>query len=350
MDAVFNMCCGLCRKQGGYDTIPYADVAPAAAAPSPASMTSAAASSDYSQFYSSESTALLSQTATDAAPPAAAATPALAPAPVAVAEPEPAAAAALLIAASSVAVGEKVTVLALVECEAAVLGAGMKFNPPRKKRCGTSGVVESIDGIKVKVTFEDEAIDPSTGAVLRVDKANMLFPLSALANDPSAPAAPEPAAVEAVEPEPAAVIGGDAGLGPAFTRGEMEPPAGEKAMGSATMGVYTAEQQARLGVDEAGSKVEEPTPAAAPPPTLAAEPAPEPAMLGSGGSGLGPAFTRGEMEPPAGEKVMGGATMGVYTAEQQARLGVDEGGIKVEEPAPAAAAVAPALSDDLDEI
>lgn len=225
MDAVFNMCCGLCRKQGGYDAIPYADVAPATAV-------GASSSQDYSKFYSSESSALLSP----------------APAPVAV-EPEPAA--APLVAATSVSVGETVTVLALNQCEAAVLGAGMKFNRPRKKRCGTAGVVESIDGIKVKVTFEDEAIDPNTGAVLRVDKANMLFPLAALANAPNAPApAPtleEPAAVEAspakIAPDNIAtprtealmsVMGGDAGLGPAFTRGEIEPPAGEKTVGSAT--------------------------------------------------------------------------------------------------------------------
>ena len=43
-----------------------------------------------------------------------------------------------------------------------------------------------------------------------------------------------------------------------------------------------------------------------------------------------PAWTRGEIEPPAGEKDMGGSIAGVYTEEQQARLGVDEGGDKVE--------------------
>lgn len=51
-----------------------------------------------------------------------------------------------------------------------------------------------------------------------------------------------------------------------------------------------------------------------------------------GGSHLkgmaGPAWTRGEMEPPAGEKDMGGWTAAVYTEEQQARLGVDESGNK----------------------
>jgi hypothetical protein len=65
----------------------------------------------------------------------------------------------------------------------------MKFNPARKKRCGTVGVVLSVENsgpqlIKVKVTFQDKAKDPATGAVLRVDTANMLFPVGALANDP----------------------------------------------------------------------------------------------------------------------------------------------------------------------
>jgi hypothetical protein len=230
-------------------------------------------------------------------------------------------------------------------------------------------VVASIDGIKVKVTFEDIALDPSTGEVARVDTATMLFPVSALANDPdAAPAATEaPAAVEetpapaAVEEPAAAMLGGSAGLGPAFTRGEIEPPAGEKAMGGAVIGVYTEEQQARLGVDEEGKKVEaaaapaaeEPavtTPQAAP--EMAAEappPAEEPAAMLGGSAGLGPAFTRGEIEPPAGEKAVGSAVIGVYTEEQQARLGVDEEGKKVEA-AEEAAAVAPSLDEEVDRI
>ena len=43
---------------------------------------------------------------------------------------------------------------------------------------------------------------------------------------------------------------------PAWTRGEIEAPAGEKDMGSSIAGVYTEEQQARLGIDEWGDKVE----------------------------------------------------------------------------------------------
>eukprot|EP00445_Apocalathium_hangoei_P037753 CAMPEP_0203947588 /NCGR_PEP_ID=MMETSP0359-20131031/82504_1 /ASSEMBLY_ACC=CAM_ASM_000338 /TAXON_ID=268821 /ORGANISM="Scrippsiella Hangoei, Strain SHTV-5" /LENGTH=56 /DNA_ID=CAMNT_0050879021 /DNA_START=1 /DNA_END=168 /DNA_ORIENTATION=+ len=43
-------------------------------------------------------------------------------------------------------------------------------------------------------------------------------------------------------------------VGPAYTRGHIEPNAGTKNMGTFTIGVYTAEQQARLGVDESGNK------------------------------------------------------------------------------------------------
>ena len=61
------------------------------------------------------------------------------------------------------------------------------------------------------------------------------------------------------EPVPDAVA-------PAWTRGEIEAPAGEKDMGGSIAAVYSAEQRARLGVDEWGDKTEaeskaEPTPA-----------------------------------------------------------------------------------------
>ena len=59
-------------------------------------------------------------------------------------------------------------------------------------------MVASIDGAKAKVRFEDKVLDPTTGAVSRVDTAIMLFPVSALANDPDA-SAPAPAAAEAPE-------------------------------------------------------------------------------------------------------------------------------------------------------
>ena len=100
-------------------------------------------------------------------------------------------------------------------------------------------------------------------------------------------------------------VGGSGGLGPAFTRGEIEAPQGEKDMGTHTAAVYTAEQQQRLNVDESGNK--------------------KPMLCGGPGS-LGPAWTRGEIEAPQGEKNMGTFTAAVYTAEQQQRLNVDETG------------------------
>ena len=54
-------------------------------------------------------------------------------------------------------------------------------------------------------------------------------------------------------------FGGTAGLGPGWTRGEIEAPQGEKNMGTFTAAVYTAEQMARLGVNEQGQKVDEDT-------------------------------------------------------------------------------------------
>jgi predicted DCC family thiol-disulfide oxidoreductase YuxK len=44
-------------------------------------------------------------------------------------------------------------------------------------------------------------------------------------------------------------------LGPAYTRGEIEPPAGKRTEGTSTRGVYTPEQQARLNIDEDGKQV-----------------------------------------------------------------------------------------------
>ena len=53
-------------------------------------------------------------------------------------------------------------------------------------------------------------------------------------------------------------VGGKGGIGPAWTRGEIEAPAGEKQQGSHTVGVYTTEQQARLNVNENGKKIKWP--------------------------------------------------------------------------------------------
>jgi len=102
-------------------------------------------------------------------------------------------------------------------------------------------------------------------------------------------------------------------------------------MGSWTAAVYTAEQQKRLGVDESGKKVQ-------------AAPAPV-AMVSSSRTTkcgvVGPAWTRGEMEAPAGLKQTGTFTSRVYTAEQQARLGVDESGNKAAPPEPMPVAITP---------
>uniref|UniRef100_A0A7S1J4I9 FAD-binding domain-containing protein n=1 Tax=Eutreptiella gymnastica TaxID=73025 RepID=A0A7S1J4I9_9EUGL len=46
---------------------------------------------------------------------------------------------------------------------------------------------------------------------------------------------------------------GPQAIGPAWTRGEIEPPLGRRDMGSWTAAVYTIEQQERLGVDEYGN-------------------------------------------------------------------------------------------------
>ena len=59
------------------------------------------------------------------------------------------------------------------------------------------------------------------------------------------------------------MLGGQAGMGPAWTRGEMEAPAGEKTAGTSVQAVYTAEQQARLGVSETGEATAAPAAAAA---------------------------------------------------------------------------------------
>lgn len=134
-------------------------------------------------------------------------------------------------------------------------------------------------------------------------------------------------------------------------------------MGSYTTLVYTAEQQARLGVDEYGTKVTSSTlvtastpitvsapltytqPVTLNAPTTFAAPATlsapitistpvtasAPVTLNAPRTvqAMGPAWLHGEIERPAGEKDMGGWTAAVYTAEQQVHLGVDEFGQRV---------------------
>lgn len=86
---------------------------------------------------------------------------------------------------------------------------------------------------------------------------------------------------------PAGAAGAAGGaLGPAWTRGEIEAPEGEKSMGSWTAAVYTPEQQARLGVDEEGQPTALPrssSEAAAPPPP-AADSAPTAAVTAQEGA------------------------------------------------------------------
>jgi hypothetical protein len=60
------------------------------------------------------------------------------------------------------------------------------------------------------------------------------------------------------------MCGGPGSLGPAWTRGEMERPEGEKNMGTWTAAVYTEEQQRRLGVNEMGEPLEQPANQAGP--------------------------------------------------------------------------------------
>jgi hypothetical protein len=49
--------------------------------------------------------------------------------------------------------------------------------------------------------------------------------------------------------------GGARGIGPAWTRGEIEPPTEDKNMGTWMAKVYSAEQQRRLGINESGKPV-----------------------------------------------------------------------------------------------
>ena len=89
------------------------------------------------------------------------------------------------------------------------------------------------------------------------------------------------------------VIGGDALQAPAWTRGEIEKPLGTGNLGgSSQTAVYTEEQQKRLHVNAIGQPV-----------------------IGGDDAGLGPAWTRNEIEAPAGEESVGeaGVKIAVYT-------------------------------------
>jgi len=61
-------------------------------------------------------------------------------------------------------------------------------------------------------------------------------------------------------------------IAPSWTRGEIEPPAGERTNASGTLAVYTSEQQRRLGVNEWGEPTVDAAPDAAPGKTSQAAP------------------------------------------------------------------------------
>lgn len=79
-------------------------------------------------------------------------------------------------------VGAEVTVLPLELAETACTEAGVKWNPPRKKRAGQRGKIAELtdDGATAKITFEDEVKDPETGATIRTDTQTLAFPVRAL--------------------------------------------------------------------------------------------------------------------------------------------------------------------------
>ncbi len=144
------------------------------------------------------------------------------------------------------------------------------------------------------------------------------------------PAAASPAKATTPSPAKAGAVGV---IGPSWTRGEIEAPAGVQDMGGWQASVYTPEQQSRLNVDSQGNKIAIPAAAATKAPVSAAK---------AGAVGvIGPSWTRGEIEAPAGVQDMGGWQASVYTPEQQSRLNVDSQGNKIAIPA-AAASKAPA--------
>ena len=144
-------------------------------------------------------------------------------------------------------------------------------------------------------------------------------------------------------------------LPPPWITGQMEAPAGTKDMGGWTKAIFTAEQQARLGVNEEGQKTQVPSAPASD--VTAAETSSPTANYALGGNFVGgpavstPPWVRGVMEAPAGSNDMGGWTRHVFTAEQQARLGVDENGQRTEAvEAPGAVLPAPAPTQFLAEV
>eukprot|EP01043_Picozoa_sp_COSAG02_P020982 COSAG02_NODE_1052_length_14953_cov_6.064023_11_plen_1089_part_00 len=96
--------------------------------------------------------------------------------------------------------GQPVTVMPEEVAGPAVLAAGMKFNPARKKRCGQLGSIgEELAGGHVKVKFETPVLGHD-GEVVRVDTHMLSFPRAALAS-----AGPAPERIPAPAPAPAPV-------------------------------------------------------------------------------------------------------------------------------------------------
>ena len=108
------------------------------------------------------------------------------------------------------------------------------------------------------------------------------------------------------------LIGGGGGLPPKWISGGGEAPAGEETIGSATYGIFTDEQQARLSCDKYGKAKAH--------------------RIVGGKAGLPPAWLTGGSEAPAGEETIDGCTFGVFTAEQQSRLNVDKHGQPASKP------------------
>eukprot|EP00038_Savillea_parva_P011631 m.198937 g.198937 ORF g.198937 m.198937 type:complete len:304 (+) comp20610_c0_seq1:29-940(+) len=129
-------------------------------------------------------------------------------------------------------------------------------------------------------------------------------PLAPSAHDPPSYPSPSPLSSTSSDIPPSQPLhcGGN-DLRPRWLREGLEPPAGEKNMGTWTKAVYTEEQQNRLGVREDG----------------------EPYKLINGPL-VKPHWIEAGLEPPAGEVNMGTWIKAVYTKEQQKRLGVDEDG------------------------
>jgi hypothetical protein len=209
-----------------------------------------------------------------------------------------------------------------------------------------TGQMEAPAGTKDMGGWTRGVFTAEQQARLGVTEEGQKLDMEGAAENPT-PATNPPTTITAPAPAPAVggnFVGGPATSTPPWVRGDMEAPAGTKDMGGWTRGVYTAEQQARLSVDENGQTTIE-AGVAAP-----ASHAPDEEPTAGGLQPLPPPWLTGQKEAPAGTKDMGGWTISVFTAEQQARLGVSAEGQKVvAPPASAAAAAAPAEAASAEE-